>query len=175
VVLAKLGRVLLFCCSRSHSLCRSCVSLKEHGLFSGRLIHAVVETYCCQGSSRWVKDWWICNRVGGQIQCPISKLGINFNEDIPCLAWTRKGWYSCCFGCKGFWFLNRSVLIVDLYTILGYPSHLVDWHGTVWTQKRCQCLMSLLQEVYGTWSDSCWRYIHSPNFRPALIWAICNR
>jgi hypothetical protein len=30
------------------------------------------------------------------------------------------------FRCRGFWFLNLSVLTVDSYIILGYPSYLVD-------------------------------------------------
>lgn len=67
------------------------VSSKERGISPGWLIQAAVKTYYCRGSSWSVVDRWICNRVGGWIQCPVSKLGIAFNGDNFLLGLDSKG------------------------------------------------------------------------------------
>ena len=59
--------------------------------------------------------------------------------------------YAAVFGCRGRWFMNFSVLVVDSYTIKNVSqSSLIDWHGIVWTRKSRYCLLPLLQEVDGT-------------------------
>ena len=72
-------------------------------------------------------EWWTdgsATVLAGGSNVQFQSLGSVFTNIF--FAWfgLEKVDIVAAFRCRGFWFLNLSVLTVDPYTILGYPNYL---------------------------------------------------